>query len=59
MPGLNGRTSRQDHSRLSPTTFRVASIGGTAARRDLGYEPEWTLARGLTDDAAWLKTHEV
>ena len=32
---------------------------GTAARRDLGYEPEWTLARGLTDYAAWLKTHEA
>jgi UDP-glucose 4-epimerase len=32
---------------------------GTAAQRDLGYEPEWTLARGLTDYAAWLKTHEA
>jgi nucleoside-diphosphate-sugar epimerase len=32
---------------------------GTAARCDLGYEPEWTLARGLTDYAAWLKTHEA
>ena len=26
--------------------------------RDLGYEPEWTLARGLTD-YAWLKTQEA
>jgi hypothetical protein len=24
----------------------------------LGYEPEWTLARGLTD-YAWLKTQEA
>lgn len=32
---------------------------GTAAQRDLGYEPEWTLARGLTDYAGWLKTHEA
>jgi nucleoside-diphosphate-sugar epimerase len=32
---------------------------GTAARRDLGYEPEWTLTRGLTDYAAWLKAHEA
>jgi len=32
---------------------------GTAARRDLGYEPEWTLARGLSDYAEWLKTHEA
>jgi UDP-glucose 4-epimerase len=32
---------------------------GTAAQRDLGYEPEWTLARGLTDYAAWLKSHEA
>jgi UDP-glucose 4-epimerase len=32
---------------------------GTAAQRDLCYEPEWTLARGLTDYAAWLKTHEA
>jgi UDP-glucose 4-epimerase len=28
---------------------------GTAAQRD----PEWTLARGLTDYAAWLKTQEA
>jgi UDP-glucose 4-epimerase len=32
---------------------------GTAARRDLGYEPEWTLARGLADYTEWLKTHEA
>ena len=32
---------------------------GTAAQRDFGYEPEWTLARGLTDYATWLKTHEA
>jgi nucleoside-diphosphate-sugar epimerase len=31
----------------------------TAARRDLGYTPEWTLTRGLTDYAEWLKTHEA
>jgi UDP-glucose 4-epimerase len=31
----------------------------TAARRDLGYELEWTLARGLNDYAAWLRTHEA
>jgi UDP-glucose 4-epimerase len=31
---------------------------GTAARRDLGYEPEWGLERGLVDYAAWLKTHD-
>ena len=35
------------------------AFDGTAAQRDLGYEPEWTLARGLTDYAAWLKTHEA
>lgn len=32
---------------------------GEAARRDLGYEPEWTLERGLADYAEWLKTHEA
>ena len=32
---------------------------GTAAQRDFGYEPKWTLARGLTDCATWLKTHEA
>jgi hypothetical protein len=32
LPGLNRRSSRQDPSRLSPATFRVASIGGTTAR---------------------------
>jgi UDP-glucose 4-epimerase len=31
---------------------------GAAARRDLGYVPEWTLERGLADYAEWLKTHE-
>jgi nucleoside-diphosphate-sugar epimerase len=31
----------------------------TAARRDLGYESEWTLERGLADYAEWLKTHEA
>ena len=38
-----------------PPTYRVTR--GTHAR-DLGYEPEWTLARGLTD-YAWLKTQEA
>ena len=32
---------------------------GTVAWRDLGYEPEWTLERGLIDYAEWLKTHEA
>src|SRR5918999_4485584 len=44
---------------------RVGELGmqgrfdGEAARRDLGYEPEWTLERGLADYAEWLKTHEA
>jgi nucleoside-diphosphate-sugar epimerase len=44
---------------------RVAELGvqepfdGAAARRDFGYEPEWTLERGLADYAEWLKTHEL
>jgi UDP-glucose 4-epimerase len=44
---------------------RVAELGvqepfdGAATRRDLGYEPEWTLERGLADYAEWLKTHEL
>jgi nucleoside-diphosphate-sugar epimerase len=41
---------------------RVAELGVQEpfdARCGLGYEPEWTLERGLADYAEWLKTHEV
>jgi UDP-glucose 4-epimerase len=30
----------------------------SAAKRDLGYEPRWTLARGLADYVNWLREHE-
>jgi nucleoside-diphosphate-sugar epimerase len=30
-----------------------------AEGRNLGYEPEWTIERGLADYAEWLKTHEA
>ena len=49
----------------SDWTARVAELDmqgpfdGEAARRDLGYEPEWTIERGLADYAEWLKTHEA
>jgi nucleoside-diphosphate-sugar epimerase len=29
------------------------------AAHDLGYEPKWTLPRGVSDYAAWLKTREA
>ena len=51
------------HLRIGPGQVAALDLQGpfdcTAARRDLGYEPEWTLARGLTDYAAWLQTHEA
>jgi nucleoside-diphosphate-sugar epimerase len=37
----------------------TGTFDGEAARRDLGYEPEWTLEQGLADYAEWLKTHEA
>lgn len=30
----------------------------SAAARDLGYEPEWSLERGLDDYGAWLAAHD-
>jgi nucleoside-diphosphate-sugar epimerase len=40
----------------SPTS---ACRNRSTAQRDLGYEPEWTLERGLADYSEWLKTYEV
>jgi UDP-glucose 4-epimerase len=30
----------------------------SAAKRDLGYEPAWTLERGLQDYVTWLRVHD-
>jgi UDP-glucose 4-epimerase len=43
----------------TPSSTSKGRSRARQAQRDLGYEPEWTLARGLADYAAWLKTHEA
>jgi nucleoside-diphosphate-sugar epimerase len=51
--------AHSDWTGPSRRTRHAGTFDGEAARRDLGYEPEWTIERGLADYAEWLKTHEA
>lgn len=40
---------------VDPLGYRREQLDISAAKRDLGWSPEWTLARGIADYASWLK----
>jgi nucleoside-diphosphate-sugar epimerase len=44
------------HDEAQRGDARNTSADISAARRDLGYEPEWTVARGLAEQVAWHRS---
>jgi UDP-glucuronate 4-epimerase len=34
-------------------------FGISAAERDLGYQPVWSVAQGISDYVAWLRDHDL
>jgi nucleoside-diphosphate-sugar epimerase len=43
---------------IDPLAYRREPLDLSAAKRDFGWAPQWTLARGIPDYVEWLRTHD-